>query len=61
MLSANKIEFKLLQLTNKIMMTDFGGEVIVLSSPDQSNADSNLDKLMYEGFMKIKQHTILIE
>lgn len=61
MLSANKIEFKLLQLTNKIMMTDFGGEVIVLSSPDQSKADSDLDKLMYEGFMKIKQHTILIE
>jgi exosortase/archaeosortase family protein len=61
MLSANKIEFKLLQLTNKIMMTDFGGEVIVLSSSDPSNADNDLDKFMYEGFFKVKQHTILIE
>jgi len=53
-LSANKIQFKLLQLMNKIMMTDFGGEVIVLSSVDKQEADKQLDIFMSQHFFEIK-------
>jgi len=61
MLSANKVEFKLLQLMNKIMMTDFGGEVIVLSSASKHDADKQLDKFMSQNFSEIKQHLTLLQ
>lgn len=60
-LSANKIKFKLLQLVNKIMMTDLGGEVIVLSSANKLKADNDLDKFMSENFSTLKQHAVLIK
>jgi exosortase A len=58
-LSANKIKFKLLQLMNKIMMTDFGGEVIVLSSASKHEADKQLDLFMFQHFFDIKQQLTL--
>jgi exosortase A len=60
-LVANKIQFKLFQLINKIMMTDFGGEVIVLSSTNKHEADIHLDAFMYQNFFKIKQYTTLVK
>jgi len=60
-LSANKIEFKLLQLMNKIMMTDFGGEVIVLSSASKHDADKQLDTFMSQNFSEIKQQLTLVQ
>mgnify|MGYP000616235047 CR=1 FL=1 len=48
------------QLINKIMMTDFGGEVIVLSSADKQEANKKLDNFMYENFFKIEQQLILL-
>lgn len=59
-LSANQLKFKLLQLFNKIMMTDLGGEVIVLSSANKQTADNILDKFMFEHFSTLKQQTVLI-
>ena len=60
-LSANKIQFKLLQLMNKIMMNDFGGKVIVLSSANVHDADERLDKFMFQNFFEIKQHITIVE
>lgn len=60
-LSANKIQFKLLQLMNKIMMTDFGGEVIVLSSANKLTADKDLDTFMSQDFFQIKQYINLVK
>jgi exosortase A len=59
--SANKIQFKLLQLINKIMMTDFGGEVIVLSSANKFEADKDLDAFMSQNFFEIKQQVTLVK
>jgi hypothetical protein len=60
-LSANKVKFKLLQLMNKIMMTDFGGEVIVLSSASKHEADKELDLFMSQHFFQIKQKLTLVK
>lgn len=60
-LSASKIKFKLLQLLNKLMMADLGGEVIVLSSTNMQEADNILDKFMSEHFSTLKQQTMLIK
>lgn len=60
-LSANKIKFKLLQLFNKLMMADLGGEVIVLSTTNIQEADSILDKFMSEHFSTLKQKAMLIK
>jgi hypothetical protein len=60
-LSSNKIQFKLLQLMNKIMMTDFGGEVIVLSSANKQEAEKYLDAFMSQKFFEIKQQVTLVK
>lgn len=59
--SANKIKFKFLQLMNKIMMTDFGGEVIVLSSANKHEADKHLDVFMSQHFFEINQHITMVK
>jgi len=60
-LVAKKVQFKLYQLLNKIKMTDFGGEVIVLSSANEQEADIRLDIFMTQSFFEIKQHIALVK
>ncbi|WP_085300426.1 exosortase A [Cognaticolwellia mytili] len=60
-LSASRVQFKLLQLMNKIMMTDLGGKVIVLSSANEHKADRMLDRFMSENFFEINQHVTLAQ
>jgi exosortase A len=60
-LVANKIYFKLLQLLNKITMTDFGGEIIVISSNEKNNANKLLDKFMSQYFRDIQKHVTIIK
>ena len=43
------------------MMTDFGGEVIVLSSANMNKADEYLDIFMSQSFFEIKQHLTLVK
>ena len=46
---------------NKIMMTDFGGEVIVLSSANKQEAEKYLDAFMSQKFFEIKQQVTLVK
>lgn len=59
--AANKVYFKLLQLFNKITMTDFGGEVIVISSSEKHKANKVLDQYMSQYFRDIQQHVTKIK
>jgi hypothetical protein len=43
------------------MMTDLGGEVIVLSSANKLEADKQLDLFMSQHFFEIKQKLTLVK
>ncbi len=59
-LFASKVNFKIKQLLNKVMMRDFGGRVIVLSSK-ANNANEILNQFMLQNFSNNKQQSILLQ
>jgi len=50
-LVANKIHLKFLQLVNKVLLNDFGGKIIVISSNNKENASQILDQFMSQHLL----------